>query len=247
MILTNGKTSEWWYRYSAENHVFTCISLRLISIWCNRIGKEVLRCKSRNAWCAYIAADAMRAERIRRSKIVTVAVAAATARVNTMIAARGSSRPATVRCSGRDWLRPGGAARAGALLVRPSLRRAPAGLERCGSGCPALLVAASLRPGAAALALGSVRGLQAPRARCGGAEAIVGRLLLLAMPLRRHGRLIKRSRAAVQGGIFAFMCDFCALLAGKKGHFAAFRHRKKGVDTFLKTCYTGTSRMSAHF
>ncbi len=92
-----------------------------------------------------------------------------------------------LRCSGRDWLRPGGAARAGALLVRPSLRRAPAGLERCGSGCPALLVAASLLPGAAALALGPGRGLQAPRARCGGVGVIVGRLLLLAMPLRRHG------------------------------------------------------------
>ena len=92
-----------------------------------------------------------------------------------------------LRCSGRDWLRPGGAARAGALLVRPSLRRAPAGLERCGSGCPAQLVAASLLPGAAALALGPGRGLQAPRARCGGVGVIVGRLLLLAMLLRRHG------------------------------------------------------------
>ena len=139
-----------------------------------------------------------------------------------------------LRCSGRDWLRPGGAARAGALLVRPSLRRAPAGLERCGSGCPALLVAASLLPGAAALALGSVRGVTgapralwrrrrdrgAPAAARNAAAAAWGRVVPEREPCRRSRRH------------FCVLLSIWRLLAGKKAHFCRFQPRKWGLTHF---------------
>lgn len=126
-----------------------------------------------------------------------------------------------LRCSGRDWLRPGGAARAGALLVRPSLRRAPLGWSVAAADAPRCSWPRRCFPARQPSPWFPAGGCRRPPARCGGVGVIVGRLLLLAMPLRRH-QDPKRSRAAVQGGIFAFWCDFCAFWQEKRRIFADF-------------------------
>lgn len=111
--------------------------------------------------------------------------------------------------SGRFSLRPGGAARAGALLVRPSLRRAPLGWCVAAADAPRCSWPRRCFPARQPSPWFPAGGCRRPPARCGGVGVISGRLLLLAMPLRRHQRP-GRSRAAVQGGIFAFYCQFGA-------------------------------------
>lgn len=131
VILTNGKASKWWYRYTAKNRVFTCFLVHLISIWCS--------------WPRSCAAPGV-IGCVRAALLV----------------------PGRCSCGRRCAGHPLGWSVAAADAPRCSWPR------RC---FPARQPSPWVLAG----------GLQAPRARCGGVGVIVGRLLLLAMPLRRHG------------------------------------------------------------
>lgn len=139
-----------------------------------------------------------------------------------------------LRCSGRDWLRPGGAARAGALLVRPSLRRAPLGWSVAAADAPRCSWPRRCFPARQPSPWFPAGGCRRPpralwrRRRDRGAPAAARNAAAAASGSK--AKPCRRSRRH-----FCVLVRFLRLLAGKKAHFCRFQPRKWGLTHFPKS------------